>query len=482
LYFTAEFVTLAPAEKRQVVWRFFRIQNRLREQMYRSILTFSVSVLWTILSIPDVGASVCAFPGAEGFGAGSLGGRGGRVLFVTNLNDSGDGSLRRAAEADGPRTVIFRVSGTICLKSKLVVRKPFITIAGQTAPGDGICLKNYALAIAADHVVVRYIRCRPGDNAKAESDAMSISSGRNIIVDHCSASWSVDETLSASSRGRLGNVTVQWCIISESLNNSIHHKGPHGYGSLIRGSFGNGYTYHHNLYAHHHARLPRPGNYIDCTRDPEGFVLDFRNNVIYNWAGRAAGYNADGSNGTNSITKMNFVGNYYKPGVNSTGSLAFSESTTSARAWFSGNCMNGRYPDDPWSLVSFSNFSPDDIKAYKQPRPIPVPAVKTEDALTAYRRVLMEAGAVLPKRDAVDVRIVEEVKDGTGRIIDDEQQVGGWPELKSTEPPEDFDKDGMPDEWEKQQGLDAGDPADRNADTDADGYTNLEEYLNNTRP
>jgi hypothetical protein len=448
--------------------------------MYRYLVIFLA--VYAILSIPNVAMSVPAFPGAEGFGAGSIGGRGGKVLLVTNLNDSGPGSLRRAVKTDGPRTIIFRISGTIALKSTIVITKSHITIAGQTAPGGGICLKNYALVIATDHVIVRHIRCRPGDNAKAESDSMSISSGRDIIVDHCSASWSVDETLSASSRGRLGNVTVQWCIISESLNDSIHHKGPHGYGSLIRGSFGNGYTYHHNLYAHHHARLPRPGNYIDRTRDPEGFVLDFRNNLIYNWAGRAAGYNADGSNGTNSITKMNFVGNYYKAGVNSTGSLAFSESTKSARAWFSGNCMNGSYPDDPWSLVSFSKFSAEDMKAYKQSSPIPVPAVTTDDAITAYKRVLAESGAILPKRDAVDIRIVNDVKNGTGKIIDDEQQVSGWPELKFVAPPEDSDKDGMPDTWEKQHGLDYNDPVDRNADADADGYTNLEEYLNNTKP
>ena len=448
--------------------------------MYRYLFIFLA--IYVILLIPDVAISVPAFPGAEGFGAGSMGGRGGKVLLVTNLNDSGPGSLRTAVETDGPRTIIFRVSGTIALKSAIVITKSHITIAGQTTPGDGICLKNYALVIAADHVIVRYIRCRPGDNAKAESDSMSISSGHDIIVDHCSASWSVDETLSASSRGRLGNVTVQWCIISESLNDSIHHKGPHGYGSLIRGSFGNGYTYHHNLYAHHRARLPRPGNYIDRTRDPEGFVLDFRNNVIYNWAGHAAGYNADGSNGTNSITKMNFVSNYYKAGVNSSGSLAFSESTKSAIAWFSGNCMNGSYPDDPWSLVSFSKFSAEDIKTYKQSSPIPVPGVTTDDAMTAYKRVLAESGAILPKRDAVDIRIVNDVKNRTGKIIDDEQQVGGWPELKSIAPPEDSDKDGMPNTWEKQHGLNPDDPADRNADADADGYTNLEEYLNNTKP
>jgi len=448
--------------------------------MYRSLVIF-LAVFATFM-IPETAVSVPAFPGAEGFGAQSTGGRGGKVLFVTNLNDSGLGSLREAAQTDGPRTVIFHVSGIVALKSSIDIKKPYITIAGQTAPGDGICLKNHSLVIAADHVIVRYIRCRPGDNAKAESDSLSVSSGRDIIVDHCSASWSVDETLSASSRGRLGNVTVQWCVISESLNDSIHHKGPHGYGSLIRGSSGNGYTYHHNLYAHHRARLPRPGNYIDRSADPEGFILDFRNNVIYNWAGNAAGYNADGSNGTNSITKMNFAGNYYKAGVNSSGSLAFSESTRSAKAWFGGNCMNGIYPGDPWSLVSFSKFSDEDLKAYKQSNPIPVPAVKTDDAITAYKRVLADVGAVLPKRDAVDVRIIGEVSKGTGKIINDEQQVGGWPELKSAEPPKDCDKDGMPDDWEKQHHFDPDDPDDGNADADADGYTNLEEYLNNIKP
>ncbi|MHC4435025.1 MAG: pectate lyase family protein [Planctomycetota bacterium] len=445
----------------------------------RSLLLLAVSVS---LSAAGPAASAPAFPGAEGFGAQSLGGRGGEVLFVTNLKDSGPGSLRAAVEADGPRTIVFHVSGTIALKSALVVRKSHVTIAGQTAPGDGICLKDHALVIAADHVIVRYLRCRPGDNAGAESDALSISSGRDIIVDHCSASWSVDETLSASTGGGLGNVTVQWCIISESLNDSIHSKGPHGYGALIRGGYGNGYTYHHNLFAHHKARLPRPGNYNDRSRDPEGFIFDFRNNVIYNWGGSSAGYNADGSNGVSSITKMNFVGNYYKRGVDSAGDLAFSESTRSARAWFSGNAMNGRIPDNPWSLVTFSRFSPADIQAYKQSEPIPLPPVKTDDAVTAYERVLAEAGAVLPKRDAVDARVVTGVKNGTGRIIDDEQEVGGWPELKSTKAPEDFDLDGMPDEWEKRHGLDAKDPADRNDDADADGFTNLEEYLSAIRP
>jgi len=443
---------------------------------------FMFLAVFTTLFVSGTAASIPAFPGAEGFGAESVGGRGGQVLFVTNLNDNGPGSLRAAAEAHGPRTVIFCVSGTIALESTLAISKPYITIAGQTAPGDGICLKNYALVISADHVIVRHIRCRPGDDAKSEGDALSISSGQDIIVDHCSASWSVDETLSASSRGQLGNVTVQWCIISESLHNSVHHKGSHGYGSLIRGGWGNGYTFHHNLYAHHHARLPRPGNYNDRSIDPNGFTLDFRNNVIYNWGGSYAGYNADGSNGTNSITKMNFVGNYYKRGVDSRGNLAFSESTKSAQAYFSGNCMNGICPGDPWTLVTFKNFSRNDLRAYRQSRPITVPPVETDDAITAYERVLAEAGATLPDQDAVDTRILNDVIYGTGKIINDEGQVGGWPELKSTEPPQDSDQDGMDDDWEERYGFDADDPADRNGDADGDGYTNLEEYLNGTEP
>lgn len=439
---------------------------------------FILVIALIMLHVAETAASFPAFPGAEGFGAETIGGRGGKVLFVTNLNDNGPGSLRAAVETDGPRTVIFRISGTIALESTLVVTKPYITIAGQTAPGDGICLKNHALAIAADQVIVRYLRCRPGDNAKVECDALSISSGRNIIVDHCSASWSVDETLSASTSGQLGNVTVQWCIISESLNDSVHHKGAHGYGSLIRGGWGNGYTFHHNLYAHHHARLPRPGNYNDQSRDPDGFILDFRNNVIYNWAGTSAGYNADGSNGTNSITKMNFVGNYYKAGVNSRGNLAFAESTPTAKAYFDGNCMNGMYPDDPWSLVIFNRLSAEDIQAYKQTNPILVPPVQTDDAITACDDVLMNAGATLLKRDAVDIRIVNEVINGTGKIINDEADVGGWPQLTSAEPPTDSDRDGMPDDWERRHDLDVNDPTDRNGDADGDGYTNLEEYLN----
>ena len=445
--------------------------------VYYVCIVFTLTLIMPLLADASTG-EILAFPGAEGFGAYAVGGRGGKVIEVTNLNDSGPGSLRVAVEAQKPRIVVFRVSGTIALRKSLVIKEPYITIAGQTAPGDGICLKNFPLIIAADHVVVRYLRCRPGDNMGKEVDALSITAGKNIIVDHCSASWSVDETLSASTRGQLGNVTVQWCMITESLNCSAHHKGCHGYGSLIRGSWGNGYSFHHNLYAHHRARLPRPGNYNDLDIDPDGFIFDFRNNVIYNWAGSYAGYNADGSSGVDSITKMNFVGNYYKKGPDSKGSFAFRETTTSSRAYFDGNCMNNSYPRDPWSLVIFKGFSRSQEKAYKQSKPIPVAPIRTDDALTAYERVLADVGATLPVRDAVDARVINHVINGTGRIIDDEDEAGGWPELKTTTPPLDSDHDGMPDEWEKARGLNPNDKADGSKDRDSDSYTNIEEYLN----
>ena len=435
----------------------------------------------TIFISPEITFSQSAFPGAEGFGANSVGGRGGRVIEVTNLNDSGYGSLREAVEAKGPRIVVFRVSGTINQKTILKVTNPYITIAGQTAPGGGICLKDNEIVIAADEVIVRYIRSRAGDKVSTENHGINIERGKNIIVDHCSASWSIDETLSASTSGQMGNLTVQWCIISESLYNSVHKKGHHGYGSLVRGGWGNGYTYHHNLYAHHSGRNPRPGNYNDRIKDPDGFIFDFRNNVIYNWGGRHAGYNSDGLYKSNSLTRMNFVGNYYKMGHNSRdkGNVAFQETTTWNKSFFSGNCMNGIYPDDPWSLVIFSNFSEEQKAAYKQSVPIQVAQVKTDDAITAYNLILAQVGAVFPERDAVDKRIINDVINGTGKIIDSQDQVGGWPELKSAKPPKDSDHDGMPDKWEIAHRLNPKDDSDaKMTSLSSMDYTNIEVYIN----
>ncbi len=463
-------------ESRVSVFRF-----KVFKQMVVKNISICLFCLFVLFGINSVCADLPAFPGAEGSGMYSVGGRGGTIYEVTNLNDSGPGSLRAAIQASGPRIAVFRVGGTISLLSNLVITNPYITIAGQTTPGDGICLKDYNFNIKADHVIVRYMRFRLGDNALQESDAVTIYKGQNIILDHCSASWSVDETLSTDCSGDpcstghyAGNLTVQWCMITESLNCSIHEKDCHGYGSLVRGGYNNKYSFHHNLYAHHRGRSPRPGNYNDYIEDPDGLIFDFRNNVVYNWGGSYAGYNAD----DDSITKMNFVGNYYIEGPDSSSDDAFREQCTYSKAYFSDNWMNGSCPLDPWSLVRFDGFTSGEILAYKLSNPIPVEPVYTDDAVTAYALVLADAGASFPVRDAVDTRVINEVENNEGGIIDDEDEVGGWPVLASGTPPVDTDHDGMPDEWEFAFCLDPCDSSDSSGDRDDDGYTNIEEYIN----
>lgn len=419
-----------------------------------------------------------AFPGAEGFGAYAKGGRGGRVLHVTNLSDGPPGSLRWAVEQSGPRTVVFDVSGTIALKTPLEVNNSRLTIAGQTAPGDGVTVKGETLLVQADDVVVRYIRARLGDGMHGQGtlqgkDAISISKGKNIIVDHCSASWSLDEVLSSSTdQPTLTNVTVQWCFITEGLNPSNH-----GYGSLIRGTGGAKYSYLNNLYAHHRRRSPRPGNYDrnPHTKDPLGLLLDFRNNVIYNWGGETAGYNAD----TVSVTRLNYVGNYLVPGVNSEpDGFAYLTGSPFNLAHFAGNYYGGTKPADPWSLVKFNpEWTPQDIARYQQSRPFETGPVTTMEASGAFDKILEMGGASYPKRDAVDQRIVREVKTGAGKIIQSQRDVGGWPVLKSLPALQDTDQDGMPDMWETHHQLNPNNPAD-GARVGEGGYTMLEHYLN----
>lgn len=441
-----------------------------------------LSLLLSILLIGqgcDSRAQTLAFPGAEGFGAYSRGGRGGDVYTVTNLNDAGEGSLRHGIKsAKGPRTIVFAVSGLIHLEEELEVKKDYITIAGQTAPGDGICLRDESLSIDASHVIIRYIRSRLGDEAGVKEDAISISGGHNIIVDHCSASWSVDECFSCSSgeAGRLDSVSVQWCIISEALNASIHHKGEHGYGALIRGCYGARYTYHHNLFAHNMSRNPRPGNYDrnDAKKDPEGLIFDFRNNVIYNWSGSRPGYDSD----KKSICKYNYVGNYGKPGPDSDpDGYAYAAGCKLFKAWYSDNHFFGSIPEDQWSLVRFDDWSAEEIENYKQTRPYPTGPISTESPLEAYTNVLAGAGAS-NVRDEVDARVINDVKKGTGSLINHEKEVGAWPEYRTYNVKADSDQDGMPDEWEKKARLNPEDPSDRNKYQNGNKYTNLEIYLN----
>lgn len=361
-----------------------------------------------------------AFEGAEGAGRFAAGGRGGVELQVTNLNDDGPGSLRAAVDHKGPRIVVFDIAGTIRLNSDLVIRNPRITINGKGAPASGIAIADHGLVIKADDVIIRYFRSRLGNRAKADSDAISIAGGRRIILDHVSASWSVDETLSVSARYGPGSgiydVTVQWSIISESLRKGGHAKGEHGYGSLVRGGRGSRFSFHHNLWAHHVARMPRPGNYAPASDDPEGPLIEFRSNVFYNWGGKASGYNAD----KDSAASYNFVDNAYIAGPDSKGRLIFSEENPNARSWFAGNSMDGKIPANPWTLVEGSPS--------RLAKPLFVAPVERDRAASAYRRVLAGAGASAP-RDSVDARVVASVRSRSGQIIDSQDQVGGWPDL-----------------------------------------------------
>lgn len=443
---------------------------------YANVLAWVLSAV-VLLQGQSVLAEQLAFPAAEGFGAYAEGGRGGDVYSVTNLNDKGPGSLRYGiASATGPRTIVFAISGLIQLRSTLNVNKDNVTIAGQSAPGDGICLRDYTLAISADHVIVRFMRSRLGDDSGQESDAISITRGQHIIMDHCSASWSVDEVFSCSTGdpGEIDNVTVQWSIIAEGLANSIHRKGNHSFGALIRGGYGAKYSYHHNLFAHNRGRNPRPGNYDrnHHSIDPLGLQFDFRNNVVYNWGGSHPSYDAD----TDSVCRMNYVGNYFKAGPNSSYGEIYDTGSKHFMAFFQGNYFKSAIPSDPYSLVDFHNWSGPEINNWIQLKPFSTGPIVTQRAQDAYASVLHHGGASLV-RDTVDARIIHDVINGTGAIIDHEEDVGGWPVYLSTEARTDTDLDGMPDRWETRRALDPGDPEDRNYDDDGDGYTNLEEYL-----
>jgi hypothetical protein len=370
-----------------------------------------------------------AFPGAEGFGAMSKGGRGGKVLFVTNLNDAGPGSLRAACETPGPRIVVFRVAGIVDLKSTIRIKEPFLTIAGQSAPGDGICIRGHGIQIDADDVVVRFLRVRPGDIAGDEVDALSVGgNSRRVIIDHCSTSWSVDENLSPS--GNIAGVTVQWCVIAESLNRSVHKKGAHGYGSLVRAA--GGVTLHHNLWAHNHGRNPRLG---DNYGRPPRPTLDIRNNVMYNYEGLSV---------VGDFLDVNYAGNYLEPGPSARPGKLSPTSTAEARFFFDGNLLRGRRasPEDLFTRIE------KDGRKYVElvQHPFEAAPVAMQPAADAFRLVLDHAGATAPVRDAVDARIVAQVRSGAGRIIDSQRDVSGWPEYKSAPAPKDTDEDGMPDD------------------------------------
>lgn len=466
-----------------------------------------------LLAISSISAQTPAFPGAEGFGRYTIGGRGGDIYHVTTLEDNNaPGSLRYAVTRSGARTVVFDISGTIHLTKELKIQNDYITIAGQTAPGDGICIADYPFTIAANEVILRYMRFRMGDNYAVEADALGGMDRKNIIIDHCSISWSTDECGSVYGNE---NMTMQWCIISESLRISVHEKGTHGYGGNWGGNHA---SYHHNLMAHHDSRTPRlaprPGTQLNEW-------MDFRNNVIYNWGANNGCYGAE-------AMKINIINNYYKPGpatdlaktnvryriakigIRTTDYVTRYPAFEPAhhlwgKFYVAGNIMadNSDVTSDNWTKGIYEQISNSDcdnlftdatrdtIRLY-----IPLEAgyIHTHTAQQAYEKVLDYAGCSL-SRDEIDIRIIDDTRnkkatygnsDGYPGLINTPEDLRPdnapddwtpWPTLQSATAPADSDNDGMPDDWETANGLDPHDATDRN-NTDPEGYTALERYIN----
>jgi len=474
--------------------------------------------------------SIPNFPGAEGFGSHTIGGRGGRVIYVTNLNDSGPGSLRSAIDTTGPRIVMFKVSGNIDLQRNLVIRNPFITIAGQSAPGDGISINNYEFRIITHDIVIRYLRFRVGDlnpaNLSNNSSGLRIMASistlplppdrkiYNIIIDHSSFSWSVDKNIVIWSE--TSGITIQNSILSEPLDFSIHsvtrsNDLTTGHGvNLLVGGFSMGISVHDNLFVSAKARNPLIKSNI---------MVTIKNNLIYNWSNWGfikdtpiEGAHAMMIRGNNLgeradlPTYLDIVNNVFKPGpITGTTPIAisfdgnFSNSYPfhiDSKVYIEGNIgpdarkissddggnRSNNYQDSSsfpgnWKKVRITTEN--DINDLRSITPVVNDGVTLVSASVLEQNILSDVGATLPKRDNVDERIINEVKTGAGRIIDSQSEVGGWPVLASTPAPTDTDNDGMPDIWEVQNGF-RPTIADGTGDADGDGYTNVEEYLNGT--
>lgn len=436
--------------------------------------------------------NVLSFPGAEGFGRYTTGGRSGKVYFVTKLTDDGsEGTLRYALDQKGPRYIVFKTGGTIYLESPLKIKEGNVTIAGQTAPGEGITVANYETFVSADNVVIRYMRFRMGDQKNFEGDALGARFIKNLMVDHCSMSWSTDETVSIYVNE---NTTLQWCVIAESLRNSAHQKGAHGYGGIAGGKFA---SFHHNIYAHHDSRNPRLGEYAG-SKFALSDLTDFRNNVIYNW-GHNNVYGGEGMN-------VNMVNNYYKPGpatMTRQRIVAIDKNekpeTEVYNIWgkyyISGNMMEGNpeISKDNWTQGVFAQMKPSYNLTEKDKNEIKINHphdiqnnVKTDTPKQAYNKILQIGGASLV-RDAIDLHVLKDVKNGsftyngskgsTNGIIDSQKDVGGFPNLKPGKPLPDSDNDGMPDEWEIKNGLNPK-VADANGKDLDKNYDNIEIYFN----
>lgn len=450
---------------------------------------------------PSVLAPACDY--IKGAGKNATGGRGGSIFVVTTLEDGRDedgniiaGSLREALlPGGGKRIIIFDVAGTIHLTSELKITSPNITIMGQSAPGDGICIADYPLIINASNVIVRFLRFRMGEAGSEkmgkEYDAVSVNGGRNVVLDHLSCSWSVDECVSCYHNE---DFTMQYCFITESLRKSVHGKGEHGYGGIWGGK---NVTFHHNLLAHHDSRNPRfDHDYVSHMAGP----IDYINNVVYNWGGNSS-YGGEGSSKGGGGREINFINNYYKAGP------ASSHRTRFMNPWAScDNCakspggsiiapklyMSGNYCDesekvttDNWLGVEYSGGATREMCEVKTRYVFPNCYTGEETAEQAYETVLTMGGCCL-SRDAIDERIVKEVREGSytyngtyskNGLIDTPSDVGGWPVLEGT-PAKDSDMDGIPDAWEEKYGLDPKKYDDAKDESLVPGYMNIEVYMN----
>jgi len=439
-------------------------------------------------------AQVKAFPTAEGFGSKAVGGRGGQVIQVTNLNDSGLGSFREAVNAVGPRIIVFRVGGVIALKSVLNVTDPYLTIAGQTAPGDGIVIKGYPVLIKTHDVIIRHMRFRAADdptNRAEDQDSFGLTSNGetipsvvyNIVLDHVSASWGPDETLSlfGNSYSGVKDVTIQWSIIAEGLHCNWYSTTCGAKGSLI-GYDSVNITAHHNLWAHNYQRNPNIAAGTGANR------VDVINNVMYNWGSHASQLSAG---------KANFIKNYYKRGPNSSTSSIRRELYLggASQVYLEGNI--GPYATlanqwaMTWNIVSGTSTAPA-LLTYQSLTRLPGATVTEQDAATARDLVLATAGARIPKLDSTDTRLINDYQNGTGKFISrvhgqtsatslnpgpSDIPEGTFPSYLGGTPYLDSDKDGMSDSWESAHGLNPFDPSD-SPKFASNGYTNIENFIN----
>ena len=474
--------------------------NRLKFCCFlQIILLFNITIRSRTLDHGLTVSPIPAFPGAEGFGAATPGGRGGRVIFVTSLADSGPGTLRACVQAEGPRICLFRVAGTIEVHSRIDIWNPFITIAGQSAPGDGITLKNgpantqAPMGILTHDVVVRYLRFRPGPSGEPSStvDALTIvhdvdsehpdEGVYNVVVDHASFSWSTDEVVNTWQD--VHDITIQWSVVAEGLNCSTHSDGCNSKGMLIGSDGAYNFSVHHNLFAHNVGRNPMV---------KAGGTVDVVNNVIHVPAQIPAVVDGEygAVNGEETMV-TNFVGNLVSAPYGD--GLVYGAHTLSDNVLLFVQDNMGPYrteaDQDEVLFVRPNQEGKRQITTERAEAP-PVTTLPVQDV---FEQVLADAGATQGlsdngdffwRRDGVDERIVADVRAGTTRIIDDPAEVGGWPELAPGDPYVDADEDGMADEWEMRyfDSLDRGSSEASAGDFDGDGYTDLEEFLNGTDP